>query len=347
MPQFEHGLHTHSKLSGWCSIMNTFEMWIDPELNPVFFNPLIRETLNPKSSMKFYCVFFSVLALALLPNIACSQLTSSTDSAERSTHARFVPERADDFAWENDLIAFRAYGPALREKGEDSGFDAWLKRVPYPIVDKWYAAHLEGISYHKDHGEGYDPYKVGASRGCGGLGLWLEGALVTSNVYTRWKIIESTRERTTFVLHYEWTHAGDVYTEAKAITIELGDRLFQSTSTFRKNGALAASLPIAIGIVRHNEDDAVSHDLDAGWMAIWETIDGSGLGTGVVIDPLQIEDFRIVTGDGDLDDHALIITKTDARGQLTYYTGFGWARAGAMTSEVKWTDYLAGFLESR
>ena len=29
---------------------------------------------------------------------------------------RFVPERLDDYAWENDRIAFRIYGPALIEK---------------------------------------------------------------------------------------------------------------------------------------------------------------------------------------------------------------------------------------
>lgn len=291
---------------------------------------------------------FFLLSSVLLIVSGCSHLNSNGREAEASTHARFVPERADDFAWENDLIAFRAYGPALRDKAEDSGFDAWLKRVPYPIVDKWYAAHREGISYHTDHGEGYDPYKVGASRGCGGLGLWIDGELVTSNVFTRWEIIDSTREQTTFVLHYEWTHGDDVYTEAKAITIELGDRLFRSTSTFRKNGALAANLPIAVGLVRHQENDRVSKDLDAGWMAIWETIDGSGLGTGVVMDPARIQDFRVVsTGDGDLDTNALIITETDAAGQLTYYAGYGWERAGTITTEAEWTAYLAGFLASR
>ena len=33
------------------------------------------------------------------------------------------PERMDDMAWENDLVAFRAYGPALQAKGE-RGFAA-------------------------------------------------------------------------------------------------------------------------------------------------------------------------------------------------------------------------------
>lgn len=74
------------------------------------------------------------------------------------TFARFVPERSDDFAWENDLIAFRAYGPALREGKENSGIDCWLKRVNYPIINKWYVQSEQGKSYHKDHGEGCDNY---------------------------------------------------------------------------------------------------------------------------------------------------------------------------------------------
>ena len=77
---------------------------------------------------------------------------------------RFVPEREDDFAWENDKVAFRIYGPSSNGKGQVSGVDAWLKKVPYSIIDKWYAEHLSGTSYHEDQGEGYDPFHVGDSR---------------------------------------------------------------------------------------------------------------------------------------------------------------------------------------
>ena len=31
---------------------------------------------------------------------------------------RQYPERLDDMAWENDLVGFRAYGPALQARGE-------------------------------------------------------------------------------------------------------------------------------------------------------------------------------------------------------------------------------------
>ena len=59
-------------------------------------------------------------------------------ATEARTHCRFVPERLDDFAWENVKIAFRAYGLAARDRTENSGIDCWLKRVDYPIIDKWY-----------------------------------------------------------------------------------------------------------------------------------------------------------------------------------------------------------------
>jgi len=49
--------------------------------------------------------------------------------------ARYVPERFDDFAWENDRVAHRAYGPGLdtpaagKSRMSSSGIDLWCKRV--------------------------------------------------------------------------------------------------------------------------------------------------------------------------------------------------------------------------
>ena len=48
---------------------------------------------------------------------------------------RQYPERLDDVAWENDRAAYRAYGPALQEKGERAfGYDIWTKSVSEPVV---------------------------------------------------------------------------------------------------------------------------------------------------------------------------------------------------------------------
>ena len=35
------------------------------------------------------------------------------------TFSRFVPERTDDYAWENDRVAFRTYGPTAQKMIED------------------------------------------------------------------------------------------------------------------------------------------------------------------------------------------------------------------------------------
>ncbi|MBN2763350.1 MAG: DUF4861 family protein, partial [Bacteroidales bacterium] len=69
-----------------------------------------------------------------------------------STYSRFVPERIDDYAWENDRVAFRTYGPEAERLAKDgegggtlsSGIDCWLKRVDYPVIDKWYKMDAEG-----------------------------------------------------------------------------------------------------------------------------------------------------------------------------------------------------------
>lgn len=258
-----------------------------------------------------------------------------------TTFARFVPERKDDFAWENDLIAFRAYGPSLREGAENSGVDCWLKRVEAPIIDLWYERHQQGISYHKDNGEGLDNYHVGSSAGCGGTSLWLNNQRMPLETYTSWKIIEQMVEKTVFVLMYENEIDGKTYIEEKQISIELGNRLYHVKSTFWVNGQIAAGLPVTVGIATHDEKAVVSQNLKSGWLAAWETLDGYGLGTAVKVNPNTIDTVKIIKSNNVKDTgHALFIMKTDSRGQIEYNAGYGWEKAGEITSDDKWHQYL-------
>ena len=109
---------------------------------------------------------------------------------------RYYPERVDDVAWENDLTAFRAYGPALQETGERAfGYDIWTKyNTTEPVVEARYEGELNSdmkakiaelgktdpkaaqelyrsVSYHVDHGNGLDCYKVGPTLGGGTTAL--------------------------------------------------------------------------------------------------------------------------------------------------------------------------------
>jgi len=262
---------------------------------------------------------------------------------------RFVPERKDDFAWENDLMAFRAYGPAIKSKDgtEDSGIDCWLKRTTNPVIDKWYDGELKGVSYHQDHGEGYDPYHVGGSRGCGGSALWRDGALVTAGPYKSWKILERTPGKAVFELTYDYpaVPGEQPIREVKRFTVERGQPFIRVLSVFTRDGKPLAGLPVALGVTTHDGKAAVTLDRANRWVSCWELIDGIGLGTAVILPPgfsAEARDFR--SGEKERS-HALLITRTDSNGSVTCYPGFAWVREGRIASPADWLKIIAGFSE--
>lgn len=266
----------------------------------------------------------------------CAPKATLAEAATPGTFCRYVPERADDFAWENDKVAFRAYGPKLRQGKENSGIDCWLKRVDYLIIDKWYRIG----KYHQDSGEGHDPYHVGSSAGCGGTGIWLDGQREPLETYTKHELIECTPARSSFKLTYERDIGGVVYGEEKTITIEMGKRLFDVHSVFTRNGKVAADLPICIGLTTHDGKAATSSSADKGWIACWEKIDGFGVGTAAMMDPSRITEIKVVKAKTKDDSHIFIITKTDAQGAVNYSAGYGWEKAGEINSPGDWENYL-------
>jgi hypothetical protein len=261
-------------------------------------------------------------------------------ASEPVAYVRVVPERADDFAFENDKVAFRVYGPALAESAENNGFDAWLKRVDYPIIDKWYRQHLEeNKSYHKDWGEGYDPYKVGSSLGAGGMALWVDGKLAQPNVYQSYHIVENGPERVVFELTYVYEQVG--IEELKTITLESGSQLFASSSQFTKGGEPIV-VDVAVGVTTHGGKAKVSAHPEAGFVGTWEKIDDAYVGTGVIV-PKAMNPEYVDYAAGSEDAHALLLTRTDDSGRITYYGGFAWSKAGDVVSSEQWDAYLRGF----
>jgi rhamnogalacturonyl hydrolase YesR len=269
-------------------------------------------------------------------------------------YARLVPERKDDLAWENDKVAFRVYGPALRSGPEDSGIDVWCKRVSRPVIDKWYSDDLNrSISYHKDHGEGLDDYKVGDARGCGGLGLWIDGKLVISDTYKSAEVIWTGPEVAEFhtVYQYPVKVEGKPLFEYRVTRLRLGERLCEITSTFSdrpnqrfRNQKAGAKLPheIAIGINTQNKGASMTLDGEKGIIAVYEPVSGKGLGTGVIVNPASVvRTTRLPATDKDGKmEQALVIVRPDDNGRVSYRTGFAWAADGEITTEAAWLDYL-------
>ncbi|WP_269520669.1 DUF4861 family protein [Alteromonas sp. BMJM2] len=284
-----------------------------------------------------------------LTTIGCSSDTSvddaqnlSVESKNVKSYAKFVPERRDDFAWENDKVAFRVYGPAAPLAGHASGVDAWLKKVDYSIIDKWYAMHFAGKSYHEDRGEGYDPYHTGISRGVGGSAVWINETPYYAHNFTRYEIHENNTDEVRFTLYYKFeTPLGQV-DEEKTVSLALGSRMYEVQSTFSLNGK-PASIPIAIGVATHDEKAKVFQSKKYGWVAAWEMIDGQGLGTGALIDPSKVQ--KIVHSPSEIKDnsHIWLVTQSSSDGSLNYYAGYGWSGANEITTTAQWQEYLSKF----
>jgi unsaturated rhamnogalacturonyl hydrolase len=269
-------------------------------------------------------------------------------------YARLVPERADDFAWENDKVAFRVYGPALRAGAEDSGIDAWFKRVPYPILDKWYglATGKENLTYHQDRGEGYDTFHVGDTRGVGGIGLLVDGKLVTSDTYIRVASRWTSDEMAEFYTLYQYPIQikGQTLYEHRRTRLHLGQRFNEIQSFFSLDASAAAKpvrdLPyeIVIGVVTQNQANATIHfDPSKGYAAVTEVLDGKALGSAVLLSPKRVlRTMKIDARDKDNKNaHGALVTRLDAKGYLDYRSGFAWSGDGDITTPEQWLKYLA------
>lgn len=157
--------------------------------------------------------------------------TGKPEQYKPLVYSRLVPERKDDWAWENDRIAFRMYGPALEATGEISnGIDVWLKRTNELVINAWYAP---GVDYHTDHGQGLDCYKVGRTLGAGAATPLNADTLCLSRNFVKADMVENGALRTTFRLSYAPYKVGDrTVTQQRTISLDAGSNFNKITETF-------------------------------------------------------------------------------------------------------------------
>ena len=261
-------------------------------------------------------------------------------------YSRFVPERTDDYAWENNKVAFRTYGPVAQKMAEDkvkggtltSGIDAWLKRVEYPVINKWYEKYTNGTgTYHKDTGEGLDNFHVGDSRGIGGIAVKIDTTYYYSKNFISWKTITTGPLRTSFTLTYaDWDANGNKIKEVKHISLDYGN--FLSKFEIEVSGTNT----ISTGITLHNNDGKTESNLKAGWIDYWQPIDDSELGTGIVFPKnTMISAEKYKNSNKDLCN--LYAALKVVNNKVTYYTGFGWKKQGEFTTKEAWENYLSNY----
>jgi len=255
---------------------------------------------------------------------------------------RPVPERKDDFAWENQLVTYRIYGPALQATGEvTSGVDVWSKRIPNFIIDDFYKrdaesahSHNPALSYHKDNGVGLDSYDVGPTPGCGGTAVFADGKLHPSKNYTQVRILSQGPIRFAFEVSYApWDVNGVSVSETKRITLDAGSHLNRIESTYTWQGA--QSLQLAAGVAVHKGAETAMPTPNA-IAAVWDTPQDPTAGriaTGLLALPDQHAESHSEPGY-----HSLLFSRRSGV-PFTYYAGSGWSKSD-MPTFTAWTKYL-------
>ncbi|GHV01278.1 DUF4861 domain-containing protein [Bacteroidia bacterium] len=243
---------------------------------------------------------------------------------------RYVPERLDDYAWENNLIAFRLYGPALRDPVAP-GIDVWVKSTDKMVIDKWYAK--PGGLYHINDGEGMDCFKVGSTLGCGASAPVVDGHLALYGNYATWQTLDNGPLRTTVRLTYGPSVAGQTQVALeKVISLDANTRFNRMID--RYTGSFT-SMNIAAGLVLHGDAETVTDNSPhPSYACVVEQASDSkdpvrdGKIYMAVVMPASTDCRRV-------DDHLALVAGVAPGRELHYLMGAGWSQGG-ITDTAMW-----------
>lgn len=283
--------------------------------------------------MKKYILIASMLLLA-----ACAGKPK-----EQKVMAREVPERADDFVFENNLIAGRFYGKALEGNPTSPGIDIWVKLPGALVANDWYAEAVKpgnGNYYHKDHG-GKDCYKVAVSLGGGGSVPFIDSTLCyPATNYRSSEILYESPTEISFVLHYPEWQAGDVKVALDKTVTVFADSYFckvEDNYTFNTD-----SLTIAAGIFRHKKQNTIEAEaFGEDYYAIWEhasdqSVEPEDGMLGVAVIMPQADAVTLVDGGK----HGVCLKKVASGEPLEYWFGSCWSK-GEIAGFNQWFELAA------
>ncbi|WP_293955904.1 MULTISPECIES: DUF4861 family protein [unclassified Sphingobacterium] len=279
-------------------------------------NVLIQIAIPPKSSLTF------------------GVNGNKPTAFESKTYARYIPERKDDFAWENDIAAFRAYGKALEGSSEDAqGFDFWAKRTNDLVIDEWYKTG----DYHADHGKGLDYYSVGQTLGVGDATPFFGEEVVYHKHYRQYEVLDNGPLRTTFKLIHEPERVkGQQLQVEKTISLDAGSQL--NKISYSVKNTTSGSTPVVVGIAKRKEEKPqVLNDEKNGILAYWEPAEGDKItGTAVIL-----PDVKYVFKDSPK--QFLLATTVKNNKPLVYFAGAAFNKASKITNFDQWQSYVKTF----
>lgn len=257
-----------------------------------------------------------------------------TVSADTICCGDYYKWRADDVAWENDLSAYRLYGPGLEKQGTKAyGYDIWSKRAIHtPIVAQRYAmTENHKGSYHDDHGNGMDMYIVGKSLGAGTSAVLLGDSIVMPYCYETFKILDNGPYRFTVDVTYATKVVGNqTLTEKRRIRCDAGTYMNRTEVKYEGTNT---SLDVISGIVMHdsiglipiNKKNAIAyadptgHNEKDGRIFIGMYSPQANKTAVLKINNKRLEKEGIYG-------HAVIQTKYLPESDFIYYWGAGWQK---------------------
>lgn|SRR5574344_212351 len=281
---------------------------------------------------------YLIIALAALLALGgCRQ------SSEPKVMVRAVPERMDDFVFENNLIAGRIYGKALEGNPTSPGIDIWVKKPGKLVANEWYAAAQSDPEYYHHNHDGKDCYKVAVSLGGGASAAMAGDSLVfPATNYRTCEIVEQKPDKAVFVLHYpEWNVGKGTISLDKKITVTADSYFCKSEDTYTFTGMDGDTLLVAAGIFRHPDQNSVIDEISSkDRYGIWEKAsdqsvepeDGQ-IGVGVFVP--DAEGVKITSDQK----HGLVFKKVKSGETFTYYFGSCWSKGDIQSSE-KWFEML-------
>lgn len=292
---------------------------------------------------------------------------------ESYVYGQVWSDRLDDLTWENDCAIYRFYGPALQRTGERSfGTDLWTKSTPYLDTQKRYeqefsvrtelnrlrkegkrdeASALEAtISYHLDHGTGYDAYGVGPTLGCGAPALVVDGQLKMPYCWKECSILDNGPLRFTVLLAYGNTSVGSdtAVVEHRLVSLDKGNHYNEVSVWY---DGLSRDCQVASGVVIHSAD-TTSIMLKNGYALYADPTDrpdkiSEQVYVGVLF-PSEVE-MRYIPMEEKVKGvagHAVGIVDYKRGSRFTYYFGSSWS-GGDIRTWQEWQLRSDLFLQTR
>lgn len=271
---------------------------------------------------------------------------------------RVYPERADDIAWENELVGFRLYGPATQAKGEKAfGYDIFFK---YPtsrqIIELLYkpetdpvtwqkvdslraisselaAEFINSFSYHIDHGLGMDCYAVGPTLGAGTAAIELNDSICYPWCYETAQILDNGPLRFTVRLDFAPVNIrnGQTVTEHRIVTLDSESHLNKCKVWY---DGLNAGTTIVTGFPRRDDSVAVK-DSDRYVLAYADPTQGADNGKALLGIVLDNPAYQMTESEG----HIISRTNIAPADTFTYSWGFAWDKTDIKTLN-DWEEYL-------